>query len=136
MNKLLLLIFIGLIWSACTDSKKQENDLRDDLLRVHDKIMGNDEMLMKNKMKLDSLLKRSAIDAAEKIKINALDNKLGTAEEAMENWMHQFEPDVTGKSHEEIMNYYNKQKKIIMSVDSQMNVAIAESNKYLSNKSK
>ncbi|MDB5136431.1 MAG: hypothetical protein JWP37_3034 [Mucilaginibacter sp.] len=137
MKKLLLITtLLGLALTACTDTKKQEKDLLDDLLKVHDKVMGNDEALMKNKMQLDSLLKLPAKDTAEKVNMKAMDTKLLAAEEAMETWMHKFEPDVTGKSHDDIMKYYDSQKKEIMSVDSQMNVAITESNKYLSNKSK
>jgi acyl-homoserine lactone acylase PvdQ len=137
MKKLLLIItLVGLALTACKDAKKEEKDLLDDLLKVHDKVMGNDETLMKNKMQLDSLLKLPAKDTAEKVNMKAMDIKLAAAEEAMETWMHKFEPDVTGKSHDDIMKYYGSQKKGIMSVDSQMNVAIAESNKYLSNKSK
>jgi hypothetical protein len=57
-----------------------------------------------------------------------------SAEEAMETWMSNFKPDFTGKSHDDIMKYYRDQKKQITAVDSQMDVAINESNKYLSNK--
>jgi predicted RND superfamily exporter protein len=136
MKKLLYAAFIGLTLSACSDTKKQEKDLLDKILKVHDKVMGNDEALMKNKMQLDSLLKLPAKDTAEKVNMKALDIKLQASEEAMENWMHNFEPDVTKKSHDEIIKYYSAQQKGIMSVDSQMNVAITESNKYLSNRSK
>jgi hypothetical protein len=136
MKNLLIITLISLALCACSDSKKQEKDLLDNILKVHDKVMGNDEALMKNKMQLDSLLKLPAKDTAEKVNMKALDLKLVAAEEAMENWMHKFEPDVTGKSHDDIIKYYNDQKKGILSVDSQMNVAITESSKYLSNKSK
>jgi hypothetical protein len=136
MKKILLAAFISLALSACSDTKKQEKDLLDNILKVHDKVMGNDEALMKNKMQLDSLLKLPAKDTAEKVNMKALDTKLVAAEEAMETWMHKFEPDVTGKSHDVIIKYYNEQKRGIMSVDSQMNVAITESNKYLSNRAK
>jgi hypothetical protein len=136
MKKLLYAAFIGLVLSSCSDTKKQEKDLLDKILKIHDKVMGNDEALMKNKMQLDSLLKLPAKDTAEKVNMKALDIKLQASEEAMENWMHNFEPDVTNKSHDEVMKYYNAQQKGIMSVDSQMNVAITESNKYLSNRSK
>jgi hypothetical protein len=136
MKKILLAAFISLALSACSDTKKQEKDLLDNILKVHDKVMGNDEALMKNKMQLDSLLKLPAKDTAEKVNMKALDTKLVAAEEAMETWMHKFEPDVTGKSHDIIIKYYNEQKRGIMSVDSQMNVAITESNKYLSNRAK
>ncbi len=136
MKKPLLAAFISLALSACLDTKKQEKDLLNNILKVHDKVMGSDEALMKNKMQLDSLLKLPAKDTAEKVNMKALDTKLVAAEEAMETWMHKFEPDVTGKSHEVIIKYYNEQKRGIMSVDSQMNVAITESNKYISNRLK
>jgi hypothetical protein len=134
IHKLFITAFIGLMLSACTDAKKQEKGLLDDLLKVHDKVMGNDDALMKNKMLLDSLLKLPAKDTAEKVNIRAMDTKLQAAEEAMEIWMHKFEPDVTGKSHDDIMKYYDDQKKQIMSVDSQMDAALIETTKYLSSK--
>lgn len=136
MKKLLVTAFIGLTLSACSDTKKQEKDLLDNILKAHDKVMGHDEALMKNKMVLDSLLKMPAKDTAEKVKMKAIDLKLKAAEESMENWMHNFEPDLTNKSHDEIMKYYDSQKKAINSVDSMMNAAIGESNKYLSNRKK
>ena len=136
MRKLIFAAFIGLALSSCSDSKKQEKDLLDKLLKVHDKVMMNDDALMKNKMQIDSLLKLPAKDSAEKLNMKALSTKLRASEEAMEIWMQKFEPDVTNKSHDEIMKYYEEQRKIILSVDSQMNAAIAESNKYLSNRTK
>jgi len=136
MKKLSILILAGLFLVACSDNKKQEKDLLNNILKVHDKLMGQDETLMKNKMQLDSLLKLPAKDTAEKTNMKAIELKLASAEEAMETWMQKFEPDMSGKSHDEIVKYYNEQKKGIMAVDSQMNIAITESTKYLSNKSK
>src|ERR1700750_2337692 len=136
MRKLIFAAFIGLALTSCSDTKKQEKDLLDKLLKVHDKVMMNDDALMKNKMQIDSLLKLPVKDTAEKVSMKALSLKLQASEEAMEIWMQKFEPDVTNKSHDEIMKYYENQKKIILSVDSQMNAAIAESNKYLSNRTK
>ncbi|MGZ3765699.1 MAG: hypothetical protein ACXVB0_11235 [Mucilaginibacter sp.] len=136
MKKIFIAAFIGLAFCACSDTKKQEMDLRDSILKVHDKVMGNDEALMKNKTLLDSLLRLPASDTAAKAKMKALDLKLMAAEDAMDTWMHKFEPDVTGKSHDEIMKYYDAQKKGILSVDSLMNNAIKASGAYLSTKQK
>jgi hypothetical protein len=136
MRKLIFAAFIGLALASCSDGKKQEKDLLDKLLKVHDKVMMNDDALMKNKMVIDSLIKLPAKDSAEKVNMKALSLKLQASEEAMEIWMQKFEPDVTNKSHDEIMKYYEDQKKIILSVDSQMSSAITESNKYLSNRTK
>jgi hypothetical protein len=137
MKRFFIIIITGLALTSCSDNTQQEKNLLNELLKVHDKVMGNDELLMKNKMKLDTLIKLKVKDTVEKQQVKVLDTKLSAAEEAMENWMHKFEPDVNGKSHDEIMKYYSDQKKQIMTIDSQMNAAITESNKYLStNKSK
>ncbi len=132
MKKLLIAALVGLVFASCTDNKKLEKEQLDNLLKVHDKVMGNDELLMKNKTLLDSLAKLPAKDTAEKATIKTLATKLDKAESAMETWMHKFEPDVANKSHDEVMKYYENQKKAIMDVDAQMNDAIAESTKYLS----
>lgn len=136
MRKLSILFFISLLLVACSDDKKQEKELLDNILKVHDKLMNKDESLMKNKMQLDSLLKLPVKDSAEKTIMKAIELKLTKAEESMENWMQKFEPDVSNKSHEQIINYYNEQKKGILTVDSLMNSAVSESTKYLSVKSK
>jgi hypothetical protein len=136
MKKISIVALISLALTACSDNKKQEKDLLNNVLKVHDKLMGQDEILMKNKMRLDTLLKLPAKDTAEKTNIKAIELKMTSAEEAMETWMQKFEPDMTGKSHDEVIKYYNEQKKGIMAVDSQMNIAITESNKYLSSRSK
>ena len=133
MRKLLILAIIGLTISACSDEKKQEKAALDSVLSVHDKVMGNDEAVMKNKMQLDTLLKLKPNDSVE---IKALSAKLTKAEDAMDNWMHQFEPDVTGKSHEQIITYYEGQKKQVIAVDSLLGAAVAESGKYLKTKGK
>lgn len=134
MKRILIAACMGLMLSACSDTKKEEEDVKAELFKIHDKVMGSDNALMKNKMQLDSLLKLPAKDTAEKTNMKAIDMTLVAAEEAMETWMNNFKPDFVGKSHDDIMKYYNDQKKQITAVDSQMNVAIKEADKYLSNK--
>jgi len=136
MKKLSVVLLASLVFLACSNDKKQEKELLNNILKVHDKLMGKDEALMKNKMALDSLLKLPAKDTAEKTNMKAIELKLTAAEEAMETWMQKFEPDVTNKSHDDVVKYYNEQKKGIMRVDSLMNAAVTESTKYLSSRSK
>ena len=136
MKKLSVVLLASLVFLACSNDKKQEKELLNNILKVHDKLMGKDEALMKNKMTLDSLLKLPAKDTAEKTNMKAIELKLTAAEEAMETWMQKFEPDVTNKSHDDVVKYYNEQKKGIMRVDSLMNAAVTESTKYLSSRSK
>ncbi len=45
--------------------------------------------------------------------------------------MNKFSPDFTGKTHEQIMTYLNSQKTQILKLDTQINEAIATSNKYI-----
>lgn len=137
MKKLSVVLITSLVLMACSDNKKQEKELLDNILKVHDKVMSKDEALMKNKMALDSLLKLPAKDTVEKTNMRAVELKLKAAEEAMEIWMQKFDPDIINKKqHDEIVKYYNEQEKSIKSVDSLMNAAVDESTKYLSSRSK
>jgi hypothetical protein len=133
MKQILIVILSALFIYSCADNTKEEKNLLNDILKVHDKVMAKDEVLMKNKSHLDSLLKLPAKDTAEKVNIRSIELKLTAADEAMEDWMGKFQPDMTGKSHEEVMKYYGDQKKEVTAVDSQVNVAIKESEQYLSN---
>jgi hypothetical protein len=128
MRRIIMASTVCLVLSACSDDKKQEKAALDQVLSVHDKVMGNDEAVMKNKMQLDTLLKLKPNDSVE---IKALSVKLTAAEDSMDSWMHQFEPDVTGKSQEQIITYYESQKKQVIAVDSLLSNAVTESGKYL-----
>jgi hypothetical protein len=130
MKLISVILLTALAFCSCKDGAKEEKAQFTEILKVHDKLMANDDALMKNKMKLDSLLKLKLKDSLE---IKAADTKLSSADDAMGTWMHHFNPDVSGKSHDEVMKYYADQKKQIMAVDSQINSAITESGKYLSN---
>lgn len=129
MKKVLAIALCFSLFYACSDDTKKENDLKNEIISMHEKLMNNDEALMKNKMKLDTLLKQKKDTAA----VKPLINKASTADDAMEQWMSKFQPDMTGKSHDEVITYYADQKKQIMAVDSQINAAIKESGQYLSN---
>lgn len=115
---------------GCTDTKKQEKDLLNQVIAVHDKVMANDEQLMKNKMLLDSLVKNNAaninIDTA-KVYLKQVDD----ADSIMSDWMHKFDAENKGKSHQEIMDYLEAQKKFISKIDTQINVAVTGSTKYI-----
>ena len=115
---------------GCTDTKKQEKDLLNQVIAVHDKVMANDEQLMKNKMLLDSLVKNNAPNINKdtaKVYLKLVDD----ADNAMSDWMHKFDAENKGKSHQEIMDYLEAQKKLISKIDTQINVAVTGSTKYI-----
>ncbi len=89
-------------------------------LKVHDKVMGNDNRLMDNKMKIDTLISTTT-DTAQKTQLTHLNAELTISEQAMESWMQSFNPDQGSKSHEEKVAYLTSQKKQIVKIDSLMN---------------
>ncbi|HTH82167.1 MAG TPA: hypothetical protein VL490_04495, partial [Mucilaginibacter sp.] len=100
MKKILLAAFVMLALNACTDTKKNdEKNALNEVIKIHDKVMGNDELLMQNKMKLDTLIKSTA-DTAKKAQMVAISNKLVNADNFMETWMESFDPEQKGKQHE------------------------------------
>ena len=128
MKNIAYILFAFILLNSCSNNAKEESDLKNDIISLHEKMMNNDEALMKNKMKLDTLLKQSK----DTLVLKPLVAKLNSADDAMDKWMSQFQPDMTGKSHDEVISYYNNQKKLVLAVDSQINTAINESNKYIS----
>ncbi len=130
MKKLSLALLAGIALAACTDTKKQEKDLLNQVIAVHDKVMASDEQLMKNKMLLDSLVKNNSTtinkDSA-KVYVKLVDD----ADNAMSDWMHNFDAENKGKSHQEIMDYLEAQKKLISKIDTQIATAVAGSTKYI-----
>jgi chromosome condensin MukBEF ATPase and DNA-binding subunit MukB len=73
--------------------------------------------------KIDSALNA---DTAAKNLIKLLDN----TNTKMEDWMHKFDAENKGKSHEQIMTYLADQKKQIKDIDKQFDSAIAATNTY------
>jgi len=130
MKKIYLFAFAVLALSACSDSKADEKAVLNDVIKIHDKVMGFDEQLMQNKMKLDTLLLEAKNNEAKE-KISYLRSKLTKADSAMENWMQKFDPEQKGKTHDEIMKYMAVQKEQVIAVDSLLAGAVKESNEYL-----
>jgi succinate dehydrogenase flavin-adding protein (antitoxin of CptAB toxin-antitoxin module) len=135
MKKYIFAILSAVTLLGCADTKKQEKLLLDSVIAVHDKVMGSTEHLMKNKMILDSLIKHDSttINAdSAKVYLKLVDD----ADNAMSDWMHKFDAENKGKSHQEIMDYLTDQKKKIIVIDSQINTAVNSSNKYLTTTTK
>lgn len=155
MKKLFILLgFIALSFSACTNDKAEENaqledapldkaqiekakekELLDEVIRIHDEVMGKEEYLMRNKMKMDTILTKGPINdkytAEEKATISAVRFKLIKADEAMSKWMQNFDPELKGKTHEEKIKYYTEQKGAVTKIDLLFTTVIEGSNKYL-----
>ena len=130
MKNLFIITIAALTITACNRGADQEKALLDDVIKLHDKVMGKDEQLMKNKMKIDTLL-TTVKDTAQKNQLVRLNAGLMVSEQAMEGWMQRFDPEQKDKSHDEKVAYLTGQKKQIMVIDSQMNVTIEKSSQYI-----
>ncbi|MCO5935145.1 hypothetical protein NAF17_06310 [Mucilaginibacter sp. RB4R14] len=130
MKRLLALLFLSFIIFSCTDTKKQEKDLFNEVIKMHDRVMGKEQLIMINKMQLDTLIRNSTsteVTAAAKIHSTALDS----TDAHMETWMHNFDAENKGKSHDEIMTYLTDQKKLIDAIDNSFNKTLAVTAKFI-----
>ena len=116
-------------FNACTNNKADEKALMDKVISMHDTVMGKSEKIMKNSLALDSFIKTKA-DTTKIHTATILKSKLKMADEAMMTWMHQFNPDFTGKPHTEVMVYLTTQQKQLHRIDSLLNLAINKSDKF------
>jgi hypothetical protein len=127
MKRILICVALAVLAAGCSDDKKQEKLLLDTVIKIHDKLMADDGVIMKNKM----ALKPYALAPATKDSVAIYTKTLSDADDAMMGWMNKFSPDFTEKSHEQIMVYLHVQKAQILKLDSQINNAVAASNQYL-----
>lgn len=143
MRNILGIVFIAMVAVACNQQKKQETDykaVRDEVMKFHDVVMADHGVIVNNQMKLDTLLRdlkglKSKFPEIDTLKereaIVGLIKDLTGAEDSMNDWMHNFEPDVTGKSNEVAVQYFREEKAKIAKVDSLYKKEIAVSNVYL-----
>jgi PBP1b-binding outer membrane lipoprotein LpoB len=129
MKRILLILLTASALFGCSNKKAEKSAVMDQVMKVHEKVMEVDGQVIANRMKLDTLLKDNTL--AAKDTALQLNKKLTAAEDAMEDWMHKFDYEQKGKSDEEVITYMNNQKKLIMAIDSQLNIAVTESNLYL-----
>lgn len=140
MKRYLFLLAIAVFAIACTQTVNYKTE-RDEVMKFHDIVMEDHGILVDNQMKLDSMLKNLpalkqkflAIDTAkEKVVMTIALESLKSAENLMNDWMHRFEPDITGKSNEEAVTYFKAERQKIAKIDSLYKGQIKASNLYLS----
>ncbi|MGN7203996.1 hypothetical protein ACTHQF_06960 [Pedobacter sp. SAFR-022] len=140
MNKISCFLLLALALSSC----KQQADYkasRDEVIEVHDVVMADHGKVVDQQLKLNGMLKDLSalklknpdIDTLkEKDSITIVRDRLNVAEEAMNTWMHEFEPDITGKSNEEAITYFEAEKQKIQKVDTLFKAELKRAEAYLS----
>ncbi len=127
------IILLSIVLSSCSDTKKQEKALQKEVLDFHEKVMADDEKAMVSKLKLDTVIMQNKLAKADTAEAHKLSAALVAADDAMGSWMQKFEPDYSGKSHDDVMKYLTDQQAKVKSVDSILIVATKEATTYLQN---
>ncbi|WP_316820904.1 hypothetical protein [Pedobacter gandavensis] len=138
MKRIFGAVLLAVTAIACTQPADYKKE-RDEVMKFHDVVMGDHSTLVNYQMKLDTLQQNMAdlktkfpeIDTLkEKENIQLLLKELTAAEDSMNDWMHKFEPDISGKSNEEAIRYFQNEKAKIVAVDSLYKKEIKSSEIY------
>lgn len=139
MNKSITALVLTIGAVACTPGANYKTE-RDEVMKFHDVVMEDHGKLVDNQMKLDTLMKTLPALLKKNPSMDTLKEKkamvetqvrLDHAEELMNDWMHKFEPDITGKSNEEAVAYFKAERIKIGKIDSVYKAEIKSSNAYL-----
>lgn len=148
LNRIIILVITGIIASSCggksTDTDEAaveataiEDVLYKEVMDVHDEVMPKmgDIMRLKGSLheKLDSISLQDANKEQRRILEQAI-IELEEADEAMMQWMRNFQPQDKVAEKEKVINYYKQQKVEIKGVKTKMLQAINNGRKILKSK--
>lgn len=128
-------------FTSCNNDKVEQKKAQDEVMKGHDELMGQMDKIMNNKsilnkmeQRLDSLkMKNSNLDTTKlRTDIEALKADLTSSDDAMMTWMNHFNPDYTGKKHQEVMDYLKDQKIKIDSVKTLFDQSLSKSDSLIS----
>lgn len=89
MHKNLILLVLFLNFSSCNQAEeKLSQELNNQVLELHDQLMGKTEDLVKLKSRLDSLTL-----GKDSVNVHKIIESLNRADESMMDWMHHFSVD-------------------------------------------
>lgn len=140
MTKFLACLALVMVVSAC-ENKPDYKTVRKQVMDMHDELMIDGELAIRNKMSLDTLSKTGLgklhladpkIDTlAEQKQIAELVSKLNEADENMMDWMQVFRPEVDGISNEQAIKYFQQEKQKLIKMDSLFKSALGQSDEFL-----
>ena len=121
MKKFIIIqLGLALLFFAACKTEPDANAVKKEVLNIHDKLMMDGEKVVKNRIKLDSILKSGKIKSAvDSLKMSTLINQLNKADERMMDWMHFFKDDFKGKNEQENMAYYKSQMIKVRAIEDQ-----------------
>lgn len=140
IKKIIAVLVLATAVSACKPTVDYKSE-RDEVMKFHDVVMEDHGKLVDNQMKLDTMIKslpalKQQFPAMDTLKEKGLmketQGRLNKAEDLMNDWMHKFEPDITGKSNDDAVLYFKGERKKIAQIDSIYKAEIKSSDAYLS----
>lgn len=130
-------LFALLLMTACNQSQResqvQEKQAQTRLLKVHDRIMPEMELIVHKESELKVALTKMRLDKqhnpgldtmASSKKINASLDRLKSADDSMMNWMDKLDLDFSQKTHKQIMAYLSLNYMQVQRIDSAVNIAL------------
>ena len=132
-----LLLGLAATLGSCENEKAAQEKLQKEVLEQHDSIMTKMDLLNEEQMQLDLIRNNfknmNDVDTlALGLSIDSAKSELQNADDAMMEWMHNFNPDYTGMSHQQIIDYLNQQHKSIDSVKVLFDHALSKSKSFTS----
>ncbi|AGA76312.1 hypothetical protein Echvi_0008 [Echinicola vietnamensis DSM 17526] len=130
-----VLVFVIGILVSCNGHQKQVEDLKGEVLGIHDEVMPlmgkikeEEKRLMTASGKL--MTEDSAANKATSDKMRATAKKLENAYEGMFVWMRQYKLDFEGMSQEQVIAYLEDQKEKVTKVNEEITKALEEAKAY------
>jgi hypothetical protein len=131
----------SLLFAASCKHTPDYNQMKKQVLDLHDKVMADGGKAEGDEMQFDLLLKsglkqlkidQPSLDtAAVRAQLLLLNKKLGNADDRMENWMHVYNNEFKGKTDQETLDYFTAEKLKIEKLDSLYKDALKPSADYL-----
>jgi len=134
------LLALGLAFSACNNLTNENIQLQKEVIAVHDSIMPKMGSFVRDDLKIGILLSKmdslkkvnpNLDTASEKQQLANLQTDLKHTNEAMTDWMHDFDPVQENKKPEEVQSYLNDQLKKIQALKQHFSEVEEESQRVL-----
>lgn len=127
----LSLVMLSLLW-GCGEKKQGNQELYDEVMKVHDEVMPKMDDIYKLKQELKKQISDTSNLADEKRKIiEATILKLDSASESMMVWMRNFNPLPDSLGEEKARAYLEEQQEKITKVKEEMLEAIDKAKAYI-----
>jgi hypothetical protein len=127
VTKLLPFLLVLVFFSSCNQAEeKLSQELNDQVMQLHDELMGKTEYVLKLKSRLDSLS-----NGKDSVDVHKMIASLTKADESMMDWMHQFSVDSLGKMDvSDKISYLKKQLEALKNLEKSTDSSIHGAKTY------